>query len=165
MPSSRKITPRWTLRLKPNLITTWSFHSPLARTRSSRSSSRRRLGEGSVRVLAFRLCATRRDKSTVAQGAIRPARSAGVPLTLTLSRREREQRLAVLGGRYRQSRVSLKQPGLAAAGSLEAQNFVAQFRRHAALRGAVEVAFHDEERLIDFLQSVRLLAHGDGQGT
>jgi len=57
---------------------------------------------------------------------------------------------------------TLQQPRLAAR-RLQPKLLVAQFGCHAALRGAVEVAFHDQERLIDFFQRVRLLAHRHGQ--
>src|ERR1039457_1845372 len=48
-------------------------------------------------------------------------------------------------------------------GSLQPQLLVTQFRRDAALRSAVEVALHDKIRLIDLLNRVRFLAHGDGE--
>src|ERR1035441_6892307 len=48
-------------------------------------------------------------------------------------------------------------------GSLQPQFLIAQLRRDAALRRAVEVAFHDEIRLIDLLDGVRLLDDGHGE--
>ena len=53
----------------------------------------------------------------------------------------------------------LKQPGLAAFASLQPELLVAQLRGDAALGRALQVAFHDEVRLIDFFQGVRFLAH------
>src|ERR1039457_4132465 len=59
--------------------------------------------------------------------------------------------------------VNSKQLRLISRCWLQSQFLVAQFSRDAALRGAVEVAFHDEIRLIDLLNCVRLLADGDGE--
>src|ERR1041384_2400331 len=59
----------------------------------------------------------------------------------------------------------LNQPCLLARGRLESQLLVARLRGHTPLRRAVEVALHDEVRLIDFLEGVRFLTNGDGERT
>src|SRR6185369_2792486 len=58
-----------------------------------------------------------------------------------------------------------EEAGLTILDRLQPEFSVAQLRRDAALGRALEVAFHDQIRLIDFLERVRLLAHRDGQRT
>ena len=81
---------------------------------------------------------------------------------ITNLRYERRNRVAVRNIRADLT-GNLKQFCLISRRRLYAQFLVTQLRRHAALRGAVEVAFHDEIRLIDLLNRVRLLAHGHGE--
>ena len=50
------------------------------------------------------------------------------------------------------------------AGWLQADDVPAFFCEHAALGGSLQVAFLDEEGLVDFFQGVGLFADGDGHG-
>src|SRR5688500_11374414 len=59
---------------------------------------------------------------------------------------------------------ALKQSRLSAFGRLEPELLVAEFGGDAALRGALQVTLHDQVRLVDFFQSVRLFADGDREG-
>ena len=47
---------------------------------------------------------------------------------------------------------------------LHAELLVRQLGRDAALRGALEVTFLNQERLVDFLDGVRFFAHRHGEG-
>src|SRR5512143_2880294 len=58
---------------------------------------------------------------------------------------------------------SLKQAGLPALLRLEFELAVAELGGDAALRRALEIAFHNQVGLINLLERVGLLAHGDRQ--
>ena len=60
---------------------------------------------------------------------------------------------------------ALQQARLIPLAGLQAQLLVAQLCGHAALRGALEIAFHDQVRLIDFFECIRLFTHGHRQRT
>src|SRR6185369_4981543 len=56
-----------------------------------------------------------------------------------------------------------EEAGLTILDRLQPEFSVAQLRGDAALRRALEVAFHDQIRLVHFLERIRLLAHRDRQ--
>src|SRR5262245_55862548 len=59
--------------------------------------------------------------------------------------------------------TGLEQPRLVAGRRDETEMGVGERRGHAAALRALEEAFHDEERLVDVLERVGLLAHHDGE--
>src|SRR5581483_3021285 len=60
--------------------------------------------------------------------------------------------------------TNLKQTRLSCGRGFELEFLVAQFGCDPALWCALEIAFHDQVRLIDFLNGVGFLAHGHGEG-
>src|SRR5262245_56530895 len=62
------------------------------------------------------------------------------------------------------SRPYSEQRLLVAAGRLQADSVVTLRREHAALRGAGEIAFLDQERFVHFLERVGFLADRDRDG-
>src|SRR5215510_5750157 len=65
-----------------------------------------------------------------------------------------------------QARSALAEQGwLTARRDFQTELLKTQFRGYAALRGAFEIAFHDQVRFINFLKRVGLFAHSDGQRT
>ena len=60
--------------------------------------------------------------------------------------------------------TELEQGALVAARGLESNRMVSLRRKHAALWRALKVAFLDEERFVNFLERLRLLAHRHRDG-
>lgn len=95
-------------------------------------------------------------------GPVRPPFGPGGGLALTRSRSCAESAPRRWTACRARVRDALQERGLARVGS-EPEPLVGELGGHSALRGPVEVAFHDEVRFVDLLDGVRLLAHGNRQ--
>ena len=80
--------------------------------------------------------------------------SAGAPIMIAIYK---VRRVGASAGR------ASKQTGLIAGRGPETQFCITQFRRDAALRRSFQVAFHDQVRLINFFDRVRLFPDRHGE--